>query len=206
MKIRAGLLLAALVAVFSPSSAGAALAEVHAPARIVGVCNVAFVVTSTLHDFTGSARCLPFEAALDRDAAGGRSIPTVEVEVPVGGMDTGIASRNGKMREMFRSDRFPRIHGVAHDVDVDRLLAEMGKGRGGNASIELLIRIRDVERKVRAMASNLKESGERVAFDLEFPLSLKEFGLKAPSILGIIRVADNVAVKTTFTLTVSRSP
>ncbi len=63
-----------------------------------------------------------------------------------------------------------------------------------------------MERKVRATASNLKESGERVTFDLEFPVSLGEFDLKAPSVLGIIRVGDKVSVKATFTLTVSRSP
>lgn len=206
MNIRAGLLLATLVAVFSSFPAGAAPPDARAPARILGVCNVAFDVTSTLHDFTGSARCLPFEAVLARDAAGRQVIPIVEVEVPVSGMETGDASRDGKMREMFRSERFPRIHVAARDVDVDRLRAEMGKGRDGNATIDLLFRIRDVERKVRAMASNLKESGERVTFDLEFPLSLKEFDLKAPSVLGFIRVGDKVSVKTAFTLTVSRSP
>jgi hypothetical protein len=110
------------------------------------------------------------------------------------------------MREMFRSERFPRIHAAAKDLDVERLRAEIGRGLEGGASIDLLLRIRGVERRVRATASNLKESGERVTFDLEFPVSLGEFDLKAPSVLGIIRVGDKVSVKATFTLTVSRSP
>ena len=63
-----------------------------------------------------------------------------------------------------------------------------------------------MERKVRATASNLKESGERVGFDLEFPVSLREFDLKAPSVLGIIRVGDKVSVHAAFSLAVSRSP
>ena len=205
MNIRAGLLLAILVAVISTSSAGGAKAET-APATIRGSCDVAFLITSTLHDVPGSARCLPFAAVLARDAAGRQVIPSVEVEVPVAGMDTRNKSRDGQMREMFRSERFPRIHAAAHDVDVERLRVETGKGREGIASIDLLLRIRDVERKVRATASNLKESGDRVTFDLEFPVSLGEFDLKAPSVLGIIRVGDKVPVKATFTLTVSRSP
>jgi polyisoprenoid-binding protein YceI len=159
-----------------------------------------------LHDVSGSARCLPFSAVLARDAAGRQAIPSVEVEVPVAGMDTRNNSRDGKMREMFRSERFPRIRAAAHDVDVERLRVEIGKGREGNASIDLLLRIRDVERKVRATASNLKESGDRVTFDLEFPVSLGEFDLKPPSVLGIIRVGDKVSVKANFTLTVLRSP
>ncbi|HEX7524471.1 MAG TPA: YceI family protein [Candidatus Deferrimicrobium sp.] len=206
MDMRAGILLAALVAVISSSSAGGAKADAPASGTIRGACEVAFLATSTLHDVSGSARCLPFETVLARGTAGRQILPTVEVEVPVASMDTRNKSRDGKMREMFLSERFPRIHAAAHDVDVERLRVEIGKSRDGNASIDLLLRIRDVERKVRATASNLKESGERVSFDLEFPVSLREFDLKAPSVLGIIRVGDKVSVKATFALTVSRSP
>ena len=121
-------------------------------------------------------------------------------------MDTGNKSRDGQMREMFRSERFPRIYGTAHDVDVERLRMEIGKSREGSAPFDLLLRIRGVERKIRATTGNLKESGERVTFDLEFPVSLMEFDLKAPSVLFFVRVGDKVSVKVTFTLTVSRSP
>jgi polyisoprenoid-binding protein YceI len=206
MNIRAGILLGVLFALFPSASSNAAPVEAPASATIRGACDIAFLVTSTLHDVPGSARCLPFAAVLSRDAAGRQVIPSVEVEVPVTGMDTRNKSRDGQMREMFRSDRFPRIRGAAHGVDVERLRVEIGKGREGDASVDLLLRIRDVERKVRATASNLRESGERVTFDLEFPVSLGEFDLKAPSVLGIIRVGDKISVKATFTLTVSRSP
>src|SRR5512140_2502734 len=206
MKIRALLLLAAMFALFPSTSAEAASADAPASGTIRGARDIAFLATSTLHDVSGSARCLPFAAVLARDAAGRQVIPSVEVEVPVAGMDTRDESRDGKMREMFRSERFPRIHAAAQDIDVERLRVEIGKGRVGNASIDLLLRIRDVERKVRAAASNLKESGERVTFDLEFPVSLREFDLKAPTVLGIIRVGDKVSVKATFSLAVSRSP
>jgi polyisoprenoid-binding protein YceI len=204
MKIRAGLFLV-LVAVFS-SSAGGAKADAPVPTRFLGECDIAFLVTSTLHDVSGSARCRPFSVRIAREPSGKEVIPIVEVEVPVAVMDTRNKSRDRQMREMFLSDRFPRIRGEALDVDVERIRVEIGKGRGGNVSIDLLLRIRDVERKVRATASNLRESGERVTFDLEFPVSLREFGLKAPSVLGIIRVGDTVSVKVTFALTVSRSP
>jgi len=203
MNFRAGLSLAILVATVSPFSAGAGPAE-PAPAAIRGACEVAFLVTSTLHDVPGSARCLPFAAVLERDAAGRQVIPAVEVEVPVAGMNTRNGSRDGKMREMFDSERFPRIHAAARDVDVERLRVEAGKVREGDATIDLLLRIRDTERRVRATASDLNESGEQVTFHLEFPVSLREFGLEAPSVLGIIRVGDKVSVKASFTLTVTR--
>ncbi len=206
MKVRAGLFLATLIAVVSCSSAGAAPADAPASATIGGACDVAFVVTSTLHDVSGSGRCLPFEAILARDATGRTAIPVVAVDVPVAGLDTRNKSRDEQMREMFGSDRFPRIHAAAQDVDVERLRKEMGKGREGKAPLDLLLRIGEVERKIRATAGNLMESGDRVTFDLEFPVSLREFGLKAPSVLGIIRVGDKVSVKAVFTLTVSGHP
>ena len=205
MIIRAGLSLATVVLVIF-SSAGGAKADAPVPASFLGACDIAFLVPSTLHDVSGSARCQPFPVRIVRDASGKDVIPVVEVEVPVAAMDTRNKSRDGQMREMFGSDRFPRIRGEARDVDVERIRVETGKGRGGNASIDLLLRIRDVERKVRATAGNLRESGERVTFDLEFPVSLGEFHLKAPTVLGIIRVGDKVSVKATFTLTVPRSP
>jgi YceI-like domain len=204
MKIRAGLVLV-LFAVLS-SSAGGAKADDPVPAGFLGSCDIAFLVSSTLHDVSGSARCQPFPVRVARDASGKEVIPVVEVEVPVTAMDTRNKSRDRQMRVMFLSDRFPRIRGEARDVDVGRIRGESGKVRGGIAPVDLLLRIRDVERKVRATASNLRESGDRVTFDLEFPVSLGEFGLKAPSVLGIIRVGDKVSVKATFTLTISRSP
>jgi polyisoprenoid-binding protein YceI len=206
MKIRAVLLLAILVAVNSPSSAGGAKADAPASGTTRGACDVAFLATSTLHDVSGSAHCQPFTVRIARDASGKEAIPSVEVDVPVASMDTRNKSRDVKMREMFQSERFPRIHAAARDVDVERLRVEIGKGREGIASIDLFLRIREVERKIRATASNLTESGDRVTFDLAFPVSLGEFDLKAPSVLGIIRVGDKVSVKVTFTLTVSRSP
>ena len=174
--------------------------------EVRGTCDVRFQGTSTLHDFPGRGVCRPFTAPMVHDAAGRAILPSVEVEVPVDGMDTGNKSRDGQMRGMFQADRFPRIRASVRDVDLDRLREEMGKDPEGRAPLDILLRIRDVERRVSATASNLKETGERVAFALEFPVSLKEFGLKPPSVLGIIRVGDKVSVKATFDLTVSRSP
>ena len=132
-------------------------------------------------------------------------IPSVEVEVAVDDMDTRNRSRDRQMRKMFASDRYPRIRGAAHDVDIARFRGGAEKNRGGDPSIDLLLRIRDVERTVRATVNNLKESGGHVTFDLEFPLSIEEFNLKTPSVLGFIRVGDKVSVKAAFTLTVSGS-
>ena len=179
------------------------------PSRVVFRVSIPATGTSTS---TVGMTCLP-AASRARTAAKGRqrAEPGTSCKVDVMRKATSHAPRivagAGSVGAAPPEEPwFPRIHATAHDVDVERLRVETGKGREGVASIGLLLRIRDVERKVRATAGNLKESGERITFDLEFPVSLGEFDLKPPSVLGIIRVGDKVSVKATFTLTVSRSP
>lgn len=167
---------------------------------IRGECDLRFLGSSTLHDFGGSARCLPFSSEWRTDAGGKTVLPAVEVEIPVGGMDTGNKSRDEQMRKMFEEERFPRIRGTARNVDVDAMRKAAAKG---NAALDLALRIRDVERTVHASVTGLREEGDGVRFDLEFPVSLKDFGLKAPSVLFVIRVGDGVRVKGNFRLDLS---
>jgi len=173
---------------------------------IQGTCDVRFLGTSTLHDFDGTVRSRPFTAAVSRDAAGNPVVPSVELEFPVADMRTGNDSRDGQMREMFQADRFPVIRAVAKDVDAGRFRETLRKAPGGKAPLAVSVIIRGVERKVQATAGNWKEKGDRAAFDIEFPLSLKEHELKAPTVLGLIRVGDRVVVKGTFDLTVQETP
>lgn len=183
--------LAALVLLFaSPGFAG----------EIRGECDLRFLGTSTLHDFTGTVRCLPFSADLVEDAAGNTGIPAVEVEIPVEEMDTGNKSRDAQMRKMFESGRFPRIRGTVRNIDVDAIRQAL---RGGKAEIDIALRIRDVERQVRASVTHLREEGDEVRFGLELPVSLKDFGLKAPTVLFFIRVGDRVTVKGNVRLEIS---
>jgi YceI-like domain len=168
--------------------------------EVRGTCDLRFLGTSTLHEFTGTVRCLPFAASLVKGANGTSAVPEVLVDVPVEGMETGNRSRDATMRSMFESDRFPRIRGTVRNVDIDAIRQAEGEGKAG---LDLSLRIRDVERNVRAAVTHLREEGSEVRFDLEFPVSLKEFGLEAPTVLFFIRVGDRVTVKGNVRLEIS---
>jgi hypothetical protein len=174
--------------------------------EVRGTCDFRFLGSSTLHDFEGTGRCLPFSAPMHRTAEGKGVLALVEVEVPVAEMKTGISARDGRMREMFQADRYPAIRAAAGEVDADALRERMRADREGKAPLEISLSIRGVERKIPATAKNLRTEGNRVSFEIAFPVSLKEFGLSAPSVLGIIRVADQVAVTGSFTLDVAYDP
>jgi hypothetical protein len=171
--------------------------------EIKGTCLLRFVGISTLHDFSGTVRCRPFSAGLVKSADGGAGIPAVEVDVLVDEMDTGNETRDGQMREMFQSDGFPRIHGTVREINVDGIRREIGEEGGGKAFFDLTLRVRDVERTIQAAVTNLRDEGNQVGFDVEFPVSLKDFGLKAPSFLVFFRVRDKVTVTGNVLLEVS---
>lgn len=167
--------------------------------EIRGECAVRFEGTSTLHDFGGTARCEPFRATFAREPGGRTVVHGAQVLVPVAGMDTKNGSRDRQMREMFESDRFPWIRATVPEVDADRIRREAKPGSEAG-TLELGLTIRDTSRRVEATVSNLREEPGKVSFDLTLPVSLKEFGLKAPSVWGIIRVGDRVTVRSSVTL------
>ncbi len=178
------------------------LPAVYAPGgEIRGDCHIRFLGTSTLHDFTGTVRCMPFSADLARGEDGGTSIPEVDISVPVDEMDTGNKDRDSQMRDMFRSERFPMIRGIIRNVDVDESRRRMG--REGKVAFDLALRIRDVEKIVPVTVTGFREEGQRVRFDFTFPVSLRDFGLKPPSFLFIVRVGDRVDVTGNVRLEIS---
>lgn len=181
-----------LLALVSPAGAAESLK---------GECEIQFFATSTLHDFTGTVRCQPFAVDLVGGAGGGKIIPGVEIAVPVEEIDTTNKKRDRQMREMFQYDKFPHIRGTTKDLGPERIRQEIRNGPNATGTVEFTLKIRETERTVRAVVSNLRETGERVTFDVEFPVSLKEYGLKPPApFFGAIRVGDRITVHVAFRL------
>ena len=134
------------------------LIATHASAaEIRGECEVRFEVSATLHDFSGSGKCLPFTAPLDRTPVGDNVLPLVAVTLPVAGMETGNGGRDKDMRKMFEADQHPEIRASAHGIDADALRRRMRENPDGKASLEIVVAIRGVERKVQASAGAYRE-------------------------------------------------
>jgi len=166
-----------------------------------GSCDIRFQGTSTLHDFTGNVRCQPFQVGVEEVAGEKTNIPGAEVAVLAGEMDTGNKSRDRQMRKMFQSDKFPRIRGIFGRIDPEYTRQALRRGPDARAPLDFTLKIRDIERPVRAVASNFREAEGRVSFDVEYPVSLKDFQLDPPSpFFGLIRVDDKIMVKTAVRL------
>jgi polyisoprenoid-binding protein YceI len=56
------------------------------------------------------------------------------------------------------------------------------------------LRIRDQERPVKLQLKEWRASADSLSFNASGKVSLKAFGLEPPSVLGIIRVGDEVTL------------
>ncbi|PLY00900.1 MAG: hypothetical protein C0624_11225 [Desulfuromonas sp.] len=160
--------------------------------NLEGSCQLRFYGDSTLHSFDGQGACTPFILEIEnRD--GSRYLDTAQVEVPVAGFDTDNSSRDKTMRGMFDSELYPKITGTFSDLRVDALLADWQATGAGE--LPFMVTVRDVTRPVTASVIRLSVTPEQVTATFELPVSLADFGLEAPGVLGIIRVADAVRVE-----------
>ncbi|HRT06178.1 MAG TPA: YceI family protein [Kiritimatiellia bacterium] len=150
-----------------------------------GTAEIEFDATSTLHDFTGTAPAEAFVLEMEWDGSGATLGGTATVAVAK--MDTRHAKRDENLRKMFAADRYPLVSGALPLTRID--LAETP------ASLPIQLTIRDRTRTVAAFLSNWQPAGDRCRFDLAMTLSLREFGLEPPVLLGFIRVGDAVAVR-----------
>lgn len=156
-----------------------------AAAALWGTCRIEFHGTSTLHDFDGSVPPRRFDLhPLPR--GGGWS---ADVVVPVAEMDTGNGRRDANLREMLDSARYPEIRATFAAIDPTNARPARGDGPG---TLPFVLTIRDVSRPLVGQVAHWVESAEEVSFDVRFDVSLAEFGLAAPSVLGLVRVGDRV--------------
>jgi len=154
-----------------------------------GECAVRFFGDSTLHAFEGTGSCEAFSLAVE-NSDGRNLVRNGRVEVNVASLDTDIALRNKQMRAMFDSEHFPRIVGDFGDFNPDAFLRAWQDSP--DAELDFDLTIRNVTRPVKARVHALQVTLEQIDFTLDFTLSLSSFGLDPPTVLGIIRVADEV--------------
>jgi len=169
------------------------VATLCAPARaetLQGECNVSFTGTSTLHDFSGTGTCSGFDVVIADDG----TVAPLEIVVPVASMDTDNDSRDKKMREMFDAEHFPNVVGRFAGGQLAEMRAALANAAAGQGTVPLTLVIRDVEVPVQATVTQLIDNDRTFSFDLSYALSLATCRLEAPSVLGLIRVGDEVKV------------
>lgn len=154
-----------------------------AAAAFAGTCDVRFEATSTLHDFGGEAAPSRFVliGATSADAL------DADVIVDARSLRTGVEARDARLRTMLDVERWPDIVGRFRGLDPAVIAA--------TRRLPFTLTIRDVTRRMEARVTEWARGEHDVTLRAELTVSLRDFGLQPPSVLGLVRVGDEVRVR-----------
>ncbi len=158
--------------------------------HVTATADILFSGSSTLHDFEGKASLQPFVASFTEDQETGGLQVTAQASLNIEDMTTENNKRDKNMFKMFDLEHFQLITGE---------LPETAIRSEGSTQTRLHLRIRNVEHDVDATISNLQRNGNQISCSMTFPVSLKLFDLKGPSVMGLIRVDDLIDVECRIT-------
>lgn len=159
-----------------------------------GSCEVTFSGKSTLHDFEGTVSAKPFVVSLDQLEHPAQAHASSRVVVEAAKMDTDNDERDEKMHECMDVKTFPEIV-----VEVTDLAAADTKPVTGGAVpqptvIPFVLDLKGKKQKVTGKVSDWKYDGDSISCTVTFPVSLKASNIKPPSVLGIVKVKDEIEV------------
>lgn len=146
-----------------------------------GTSSSDFDVKATIDSFVGKAVSDPFEIK-----SGDQRVAIV---YEIAKMETGKKKRDKEMMHMFHADEFPSLSGSA---DVASIMALQPSEEAIDLPIEFTMH--GVTREVTGKVTNINRTETGLSFEVAFPLALSDFGLKAPSVMMMIRVNNIVNV------------
>ena len=173
------------VADVSTLPAVAADAVQRMPAKAV----IRFAGTSTLHDFGGQLPAQPFSLILSNGTW------SASADVLAGLMGTDNEKRDRKMHEMLRTNEHPRLQGTVSSAPIP------GPGSTVTNNATLTLKIRGTPQSLNVRVGKWQETADAIRFHAEWELSLKQYGLKPPSVAGVIRVGDTIRLEADVTAT-----
>ena len=152
--------------------------------RLPATAAIKFAGTSTLHDFGGSLPSQPFTLVLSNGTW------SADADVLSGLMNTAHEKRDRKMHEMFATNSFPKMHGNITAAPIPGTAST-------NATLRLIIR--DKTNDLAARITGWTEDASAIKFHAVWELSLKDYALKPPSVLGVIKVGDRIQLEADVT-------
>jgi hypothetical protein len=152
--------------------------------QLSAVARIRFQATSTLHDFEGTVMSQPFILVLSSNSW------SAEAAVLGSEMTTAHDGRDKNMKKMLETSQHPRLEGLVRDVAIPTAAATHAR---------FTLRIRDRSIELPVTISDWSETAEEVRFQATWKLSLKQYKLKPPSVLGVVRVGDAVQLEAQVT-------
>jgi len=169
-----------------------------------GRCEITFSGTSPLQNFEGKVSAEPFVVRVSNiDQKQNAGLAAV-VRVKAAGMDTDEKKRDAKMHETLQVTKHPEIRVRLPEgmtVEATRPVLEGGVPRPTVVPFVLTLLGKDQELLGTISDWNYADGVARCK--VSFTVSLEKSGIKAPTVLGLIRVADEIKVEAALSM---RSP
>ncbi|MDF1813752.1 MAG: YceI family protein [Verrucomicrobiales bacterium] len=159
-----------------------------------GSCRIQFNGKSTLHDFTGNVTAEPFLIAVSNPTDPVNAAARGRVVAKAAKMDTQKPARDRKMYKVMGTGSFPDVV-----VDLGNLTAAATKPVAGGpvptpTVIPFDLTIKGKTKKTIGKVSNWNYTDSKITFRVAFPVSLTSYGIKPPSVVGIVKVEDMISV------------
>lgn len=148
---------------------------------------ISFFGRSTLHAFNGNAHSV--SGFLDSDPTAGGLQASGNIAVDVVNMETGNPKRDRNMKTMFNQQQFPQIFCRIDAMKSEHLVNDKDDEVLVKGVLVIAGREQPLEFKVKLYRSN-----DRWVVEGTHNISLSRYGLRPPSVIGLIRVFDTVKV------------
>lgn len=158
--------------------------------NVAATASIKFKGSSTLHEFAGTAPAQPFVASFTKDAETGKLKVSAKTSLKVKDMTTHNRMRDKNMYKMFDAKHFTYIEAELNNAAISEKTDTRAK---------LHLKIHGVEHDVIATISKVQRKENQIRCLMTFPVSITAFGMKRPSVMGMIKVADTVHVECTVT-------
>lgn len=148
---------------------------------------IEFQVDSTLHKVKGKA--LSFSGEVSYDPETGSSYLPFDIEISLEALDTGNKKRDTAMRKMFHSEKYPSIKWVGEELKCSQPVSGISLCESMGT-----LEMNGVKHKI-FLKAKLNRNREILHSKGTFVIHLDEFRLKPPSVLGLIKVSNEVEVQ-----------
>lgn len=166
-----------------------------------GTCHVTFGGKSTLHDFEGTVDSEPFTVTVTGIENPATAKASSEVTVKAENMETDNDKRDAEMHKTLDVSTFPEIK-----VSISDLTSASSKPKTGGSFpqptvIPFTLAIKGKTLHLSGSVNDWAYTEDKISFTVSFPVSLKDADIKPPSVLGLIKVKDEITVQGKLSLT-----
>ena len=173
----------------------------HADASMwTGTCKVAFSGKSTLHNFAGTVECEEFTVTITDIDNPENAKATSEVTVKAEKMDTANKKRDIAMLKCLDAATYPEIKVSVKDLSAEATQPKWDGAVPQPTVIPFSLLLTGKELQLTGAVSDWTYAEDSISCTVTFPVSLSAAGIKPPSILGLVKVNDEITVQAKLSL------